>query len=81
MGGVEHAILHLLYARFVGKFLYKEGIITGDRISLAKGEVSGILFQLSVLNSITLFSALHKFACTRYGIGEKPQMPYNRSLL
>lgn len=27
MGGVEHAILHLLYARFITKFLYDAGLI------------------------------------------------------
>jgi leucyl-tRNA synthetase len=27
IGGVEHAILHLLYSRFITKFLWKEGLI------------------------------------------------------
>lgn len=27
IGGMEHAILHLLYARFIHKFLFKEGLI------------------------------------------------------
>lgn len=30
VGGVEHAILHLLYARFIHKFLVSEGLIHGD---------------------------------------------------
>ncbi|KAK4946949.1 hypothetical protein LTR10_014091 [Elasticomyces elasticus] len=30
VGGVEHAILHLLYARFVYKFLCSEGLVSGD---------------------------------------------------
>ncbi|KAJ3223592.1 hypothetical protein HK099_000942 [Clydaea vesicula] len=33
VGGIEHSILHLLYARFVGKFLSKQGIC-----KLEKGE-------------------------------------------
>lgn len=31
VGGVEHAILHLLYARFIYKFLCSEGLASGDR--------------------------------------------------
>ncbi|TPX65274.1 leucine---tRNA ligase [Spizellomyces sp. 'palustris'] len=27
VGGVEHSIMHLLYARFIGKFLQREGIV------------------------------------------------------
>jgi leucyl-tRNA synthetase len=27
IGGVEHAILHLLYSRFIMKFLYDEGLV------------------------------------------------------
>ena len=27
IGGMEHATLHLLYARFIHKFLYKKGLI------------------------------------------------------
>ncbi|KIW15857.1 leucine-tRNA ligase [Exophiala spinifera] len=30
IGGVEHAILHLLYARFIYKFLCKEGLMTKE---------------------------------------------------
>lgn len=30
VGGVEHAILHLLYARFIHKFLFSEGLMNTD---------------------------------------------------
>ncbi|RLA76427.1 MAG: leucine--tRNA ligase, partial [Deltaproteobacteria bacterium] len=30
IGGIEHAILHLLYSRFIVKFLYDEGLIDFD---------------------------------------------------
>ncbi len=31
VGGVEHAILHLLYARFIYKFLCTEGLVPGEQ--------------------------------------------------
>ena len=27
VGGVEHAILHLLYSRFISKFLYEQKLV------------------------------------------------------
>ena len=30
IGGIEHAILHLLYARFFHKLMRDEGLVTGD---------------------------------------------------
>ncbi|KAJ3124985.1 hypothetical protein HK100_011037, partial [Physocladia obscura] len=50
VGGIEHAILHLLYARFIGKFLFKSGIVpslssswSGEPFQtlLAQGMVTG----------------------------------------
>jgi leucyl-tRNA synthetase len=38
IGGVEHAILHLLYSRFITKFLWKQGLLYGQRIDAMHGE-------------------------------------------
>lgn len=50
VGGVEHAILHLLYLRFVGKFLRDEGMWQGPRGEpitklLSQGMVNGKTFS------------------------------------
>ena len=52
IGGVEHAILHLLYARFMYKFLCGEGVINTDQLSrepftqlIAQGMVHGKTFS------------------------------------
>ncbi|TPX35400.1 leucine---tRNA ligase [Synchytrium endobioticum] len=37
IGGVEHAAMHLLYARFMGKFLRDQGML-GDALQMKKGE-------------------------------------------
>ncbi|RKP13426.1 leucyl-tRNA synthetase [Piptocephalis cylindrospora] len=38
VGGVEHAILHLLYARFFSKFMWKNGYLVGEDADALKGE-------------------------------------------
>ena len=38
VGGVEHAILHLLYSRFITKFLWRQGAICGPQIDALHGE-------------------------------------------
>jgi leucyl-tRNA synthetase len=52
VGGVEHAILHLLYARFIHKFLCNEGLIPGQignaepfQQLIAQGMVHGKTFS------------------------------------
>lgn len=45
IGGVEHAILHLLYSRFVFKFLCQEGLIPNDGSVLSKEPFSRLIAQ------------------------------------
>jgi leucyl-tRNA synthetase len=52
IGGVEHAILHLLYARFIYKFLCSEGLVSGHgpeaepfQQLIAQGMVHGKTFS------------------------------------
>jgi leucyl-tRNA synthetase len=52
VGGVEHAILHLLYARFIYKFLCREGLVSGEighaepfQQLIAQGMVHGKTFS------------------------------------
>ncbi|KAK5451512.1 hypothetical protein LTS15_008277 [Exophiala xenobiotica] len=52
VGGVEHAILHLLYARFIYKFLCTEGLVSGEQDQqepfqrlVAQGMVHGKTFS------------------------------------
>lgn len=52
VGGVEHAILHLLYARFIYKFLCREGLVPGGvgneepfQQLIAQGMVHGKTFS------------------------------------
>ncbi|KIX06412.1 leucine-tRNA ligase [Rhinocladiella mackenziei CBS 650.93] len=52
VGGVEHAILHLLYARFIYKFLCNEGLVSGETSNeepfqrfVAQGMVHGKTFS------------------------------------
>jgi len=52
IGGVEHAILHLLYSRFISKFLAREGLWDGSTVKgepfkrlVTQGMVHGITFN------------------------------------
>ncbi|KAI9207671.1 leucine-tRNA ligase precursor, mitochondrial [Polychytrium aggregatum] len=54
VGGVEHSIMHLLYARFVGKFLHRQGVWAGSSTDgepfqklLAQGMVQGRTWKCS----------------------------------
>lgn len=44
-GGVEHAILHLLYSRFIFKFLCQEGLVPNDGNTLSKEPFSRLIAQ------------------------------------
>ncbi len=48
VGGVEHAILHLLYARFLTRFLYRNGLISVNepfKNLLTQGMVQGLTYK------------------------------------
>jgi len=45
VGGVEHAILHLLYARFIFKFLCQEGLVPSTEDILSKEPFSNLIAQ------------------------------------
>lgn len=50
IGGVEHSIMHLLYARFIAKFLQSEGIVDmphGEPFKklVAQGMVQGLTYR------------------------------------
>lgn len=45
IGGVEHAILHLLYSRFVFKFLCQEGLVPNDGSVLSQEPFSRLIAQ------------------------------------
>jgi leucyl-tRNA synthetase len=48
IGGIEHAILHLLYARFVTKFLRDQGLLSFDepfKQLLTQGMVQGLTYR------------------------------------
>lgn len=45
VGGVEHAILHLLYARFIYKFLCQEGLLPTSDNALSKEPFSRLVAQ------------------------------------
>lgn len=56
IGGIEHAILHLLYSRFIYKVLYDLGMVSGDEpfsllfnqgMVVAKSKISGKLEKMS----------------------------------
>ncbi|MCZ2402700.1 leucine--tRNA ligase [Paenarthrobacter sp. Z7-10] len=66
VGGVEHAILHLLYARFFTKVIHDMGMITADepfRALLNQGQVlnGGKAMSKSLGNGVDLGQQLDKF--------------------
>ncbi|OAD77164.1 hypothetical protein PHYBLDRAFT_68027 [Phycomyces blakesleeanus NRRL 1555(-)] len=54
IGGVEHAILHLLYSRFFSKFLYKQGAIAPSPNKLpGNGEPFNVLLTQGMVHGRT----------------------------
>ena len=52
IGGVEHATMHLLYARFMSKFLRDQGFL-GDEGQMRDGEpFKRLLAQVSILSDL-----------------------------
>ena len=46
IGGMEHALLHLLYSRFIYKFLIKLGIFKNDNSEPFKHLITQVYFLL-----------------------------------
>ena len=66
IGGIEHAILHLLYARFFFKLLRDEGIVDGDepfKALLSQGMVlkDGAKMSKSKGNTVDPDEIIHKY--------------------
>ncbi|KAJ3193869.1 hypothetical protein HK101_003949 [Irineochytrium annulatum] len=66
IGGVEHSILHLLYARFLGKFLLRSGIVSGTAFAENRGEPFSSLLSQGMVTGKT-------YRCSDSGRCLKPE--------
>lgn len=64
IGGVEHAVMHLLYARFVAKFLVDDGVIDPLGCAMPNGEPFTKLVSQGLVKTDTFSDAQGRYTAT-----------------
>ncbi|KJE93114.1 leucyl-tRNA synthetase [Capsaspora owczarzaki ATCC 30864] len=83
VGGVEHAILHLLYARFLTRFFVKEGLLKKEASEpfqrlLTQGMVQGKTFKSAVSGKYLLPTELDSEQKLELQTGVAPKVVYEK---